>query len=496
MKKSIFGMLLTMESLFMGFVTLVALYYNYTQGETDWKAFAITTGVTFVFGTLLTAYGHTKVGRRNTSLSRGGSVIIVGLTWIIFSLFGMLPFILYEGLEIDVVGAFFETMNGFTTTGSSVLSNLESLPHGILLWRSMMQWMGGLGIVVFSFALLPFSDMKNSNMIQAEMTGISLSRLTPKIGATARRLLLVYLLLTFACAVMYWLGPMDLYDAVNHAMTTISTGGYSTHTENLGYFHSAYIEYVAATFMMLSAINFSLYYFMSIWRGRVVYKNEELRAYLLMFVGLLATFCLLFHFATPVNGVAMPTNGEEVFRTSLFHVSSIFTSTAFAGQQYDYVAWGSAFWMPTLVMMIIGGCAGSTSGGVKMVRVLVYLKYVMREFKLHLHPHAVISIKMNGQVIQNQHVRRSISYLIFFVLLLIVGTAIFTMMFGYDMNTSFSACLSCFSNVGPALGELGPAGNYADVPTLGKLILCALMLIGRLEIFTVLFLFMPKAWRL
>lgn len=496
MKKSIFGTLLTMQSLFMGFNTLVALYYHYTLGETDWKAFLWTTVITLLSGVLLTSYGHTKLGRRNKQLSRGGSFIIVGLTWVIFSLFGMLPFILYEGLPIDIVSAYFEAMNGFTTTGSTVLSNLEEMPHGILLWRSLMQWMGGLGIVVFSFALIPISDMKNANMFKAETTGISLNRLTPKIGSTARRLLLIYILLTLACAVLYWLGPMNMFDAINHALTTISTGGYSTHSDNLGYFHSAYIEYVASAFMFVSAINFSLFYYVSILRPQVFFRNEEMRSYLMMAVGMMAIFCLLFRFSPNPAGTDMPQTGEEIFRTSLLHVSSIFTSTAFAGEHYDYVAWGVPFWMPTLVMMIVGGCAGSTSGGVKMVRVVMYLKYVMREFRIHLHPHAVISIRLNGRIVPDTQIQRALSYLVVYVLLLIAGTSVFTMFLGYDMNTAFSACVSSFSNVGPALGSLGPAYNFAAVPAVGKLILCLLMLIGRLEIFTILFLFMPKAWKL
>ena len=260
MKKSVFGILLMMESQFLALITLVALYYHFTEGETDWKAFGVTTGITFLFGAMLTLYGHTKLGRTEKQLSRGGSFIIVGLTWVVFSLFGMLPFILYEGLQVDVASAYFEAMSGFSTMGATIIPDIEAMPHGILLWRSMMQWMGGLGIVVFSFAMLPVKDMKNSTMFIAEMSGLTIHRLKPKIGATSRRLLLIYLVLTIACILMYWMGPMNLFDSVCYSLSTIATGGYGTHTESMGYFHSAYIEYVASAFMLISSINFGRKY--------------------------------------------------------------------------------------------------------------------------------------------------------------------------------------------------------------------------------------------
>lgn len=495
MKKSIFGLLLMMEAIFLAVTTLVALYYHYTLGESDWKAFALTTAITLLSGATLTVYGRAGSDSRKRQLSRGGSFIVVGMTWVVFSAFGMLPFIFYEGLPIDPVSAYFETMNGFTTTGATVLSDLESLPHGILFWRSLMQWLGGLGIVVFSFALLPVSDMKNSTMFQAETTGITLSRLTPKIGATARRLLLIYLLLTAACAIAFWAGPMNLFDALNHSMTAVSTGGFSTHSASIGYFQSAYVEYVTAAFMFISSINFYLLYYVSIRRWQVCVRNEELQSYVLMFVGLMAFFCLMFRFySSPTCAMSMPQTGEEIFRTSFFHVSSIFTSTSFTAR--DFVCVNTPFWFPTMLMMIIGGCAGSTSGGVKVVRVILYMKHVLREFRIHLHPRAIISIRMNGHVVPDQHVRRVMSYLVVYVLLLVVGSAIFSMLLGYGLEASVALCIASFSNVGSSLGELGLPGDYASLPAFGKIFLSLLMLIGRLEIFTVLFLFMPKSWRL
>ncbi len=496
MKKSIFGMLLTMESLFIALVAVVAFYYHYTEGEQDWKAFAVTAGITFVSGILLTAYGHTELGRSQKQLSRGGSFIIVGLTWVVFSAFGMLPFILYKGLDVDVASAYFETMSGFSTMGATIIPDIEAMPHGILLWRSLMQWMGGLGIVVFSFAMLPVRDMKNSTMFIAEMSGLTINRLQPKIGATSRRLLLIYLFLTIVCTLMFWAGPMNLFDSVCFSLSTVATGGFGTHTASIGYFHSAYVEYVCAIFMLISSINFGIYYYLSIRRGKLCLKNEEVKGFLLTVMGLVAIFCLMFRFTVFDGSVAVPQTGEDIFRTSLFHVATIISSSGFQAQSFDYVGWGIPFWMPTILMMILGGCTVSTAGGMKMMRVLIYLKYALREFRVHLHPHAVISIKFNGQIIAEHHIRRVMSYLVIYVFILIISCLLMTMFMDFDLTTAFGAVVSSFGNTGPALGELGPAGNFVSVPAAGKWLLSFLMLIGRLEIFTVLFLFMPKAWRL
>lgn len=489
-------MLLVVESLFLALATAVAFYYHCTEGEQDWQAFALTAALTLISGGLLTAYGHTELGRKQKQLSRGGAFIIVGLTWVVFSLFGMLPFLLYDGLKIDVASAYFETMSGFSTMGATIIPDIEAMPHGILFWRSMTQWMGGLGIVVFSFAMLPVKDMKNSTMFIAEMSGLTINRLKPKIGSTSRRLLLIYIFLTVACTLMFWLGPMNLFDAVCFSFSTVATGGYGTHTASIGYFHSAYIEYVCAAFMLISSINFGLYYYISLRQWRVCTKNEEVKGFLLTVMGLVAVFCLLFRFTAFDGSIAVPQTGEAVFRTSLFHVASIISSSGFQAESFDYVGWGTPFWMPTIVMMIIGGCTVSTAGGMKMMRVLIYLKYALREFRTHLHPHAVISIKFNGRIISEPHIRRVMSYLSVYVFILIFSCAILTIFMDFDITTAFGAVVSSFGNTGPALGELGPASNFVAVPAAGKWLLSFLMLIGRLEIFTVLFLFMPKAWRI
>ncbi len=488
-------MLLMMESLFMAVVLVCAVYCHFAYGDTDWPAFLITTVLTFVFGFCLWSYDR---GNNKTKiLTKGDCFTVVALTWAIFSLFGMLPFLIYEGLGIDIAGAYFETMSGFTTTGATVLSNIDTLPHGILLWRSLTQWMGGLGIVVFSFALIPVAGMKNANIYQAEATGISLDRLKPKISATARRLLLIYMFLTATCALMYWLGPMNLFDAVNHGMTTLATGGYGTHSASLGYFHSAYVEYVAAVFMFLASVNFSLYYYMTIRRMRTFFHNEELRVFLYIFVGSVVLFCLLFFFLPSRGSEAaalLPKGVADVVRTSVFHVASIISTSGFQGECFDYVAWGPAFWMLSLLIMAVGSCAGSTSGGIKVVRVIIYVKALVNEFLLHLHPHAVLSVRINGRVLSDERVSRVLSFIVLYMILVAVGIFAFTLM-GVDVDSAFGACISALSNIGPATGVFGPACNFANAPVLGKWLLSFYMLVGRLEIFTVLFIFMPRAWR-
>lgn len=496
MKKSIFGMLLVMESFALWVTFLVALYYHYEWGETDWPVFAQTGGLTLLCGLVMMYIGRKRPGEKHI-LTRGDNFVIVSLTWVFFSLFGMLPFLLYPGLDIDLAGAFYETMSGFTTTGSTVLTDLETLPHGLLLWRSLTHWMGGLGIVVFSFALIPVSEMKNANMLQAEVTGISLDRLKPKIGATARRLLGIYLFFTVVCALMFWAGPMSLFDAINHAMSTIATGGFSTHTASIGFFRSAYIEYVASFFMLVASVNFSLYYYMSIRRASVMTRNDELQAFLIAVGGSVLLFSLLFlygpiHHHLPES--LRPEGGENVFRAALFHSITTISSTGFQGEYFDFVGWGASFWLPTVLIMAVGSCAGSTAGGIKVVRILLYGKCVLNEFMLLLHPRAVVSVRLNGMVVPNRQVRRALAYIIMYGMLSVIGIFIFTLL-GVDVDSAIGSCISSLSNVGPGTGQFGPASNFASMPALGKWLLSFYMLLGRLEIFTVLFLFMPKAWK-
>ncbi len=491
MKRSIFGTLVMMEGAFLLLSVIVSLHYKWTAGENDWLPLTVTALLCLAVGA--TSRFVFKPKKETSRLTRADSFMVVSLSWVVFSLLGMIPFLWI--LDIDPASAFFETMSGFTTTGATVLSGLDSMPHGLLFWRSMTHWMGGLGIVVFSFALLPTYDMKNSNVFSAEVTGIGLDKLRPKIGSTARRLLIIYFLLTTVCMLFYWAGPMNLFDAACHAMSTIATGGFSTHDRSIAYFESSYLEYTGVVFMLLASVNFSLYYYASIRRAKVMWRNEELRTFLGIWIFAVATFLALFMWApVPESALAtLPEVGEPQLRTALFHTTSVMTSTGFQGQYFDYVAWGDSFWMPTVVIMGIGACAGSTAGGIKVIRILICAKSVVREFVMQLHPRAVRSIKISGMVIPDDRVRRTLAFIFLYLLMTVGGMVVFSIL-GLDVDTSIGSCVSMLSNVGPGTGLVGPANNFSHVHWFSKLLMSFYMLVGRLEIYTVLFLFMPSFW--
>jgi len=487
MKKGILGILIIMESFFLLLSMAVAIFY----GEKGWLCFLLTALGTIALGSFCIFLSRKGDSRR---MRRADNFLIVALSWIVFSVVGMVPFLWLT--DMNVSSAFFETMSGFTTTGATCIQEIDSLPKALLFWRAITQWIGGLGIVVFSFALIPVYEMKSSNIYSAEVTGLGLDKLRPKIGATARRVLLIYLILTGACAFLYWLGPMGLYDAVCHSFTTIATGGFSTHTQSIAYFHSSYIEYVASLFMIVSSINFSLYYYMSIGRSRVLFTNEEVRMFLGYIAVAVVVFMLLFYFA-PVPESAqdlLPKGFEETFRSALFHVSTVATSTGFSAQKFDYVAWGASFWMPTVVIMAIGACAGSTAGGIKVIRIIICAKSAFNELVQMLHPRAVLGVRVGKQIVPDQKVRQALTFIFIYILLVVIAMTCYSLL-GADVDTALGSSISMLSNVGPATGATGPASTFANVPASGKWLMSAYMLIGRLEIFTVLFLLMPNYWK-
>ena len=498
MKSKLFGVLLLIEAAALLLTAAVAYHYQFVAGDGDARYFLLTAGLTGAVGLLLYSIG--RMSRRGTLQIRD-TFMVVALSWVLFSLFGMLPFLMYGTVD-NVTDAFFETMSGFTTTGATVLSNIDQQPHGILFWRSLMQWMGGLGVVVFTLAFIPSvaKGSKKMSLFAAEAPGLSVEKLAPTMGATSRLLWIIYILLTFLCAVAYRLGPMNTFDAVCHALTTLATGGFSTHQASMGYFQSNYLEYVCVLFMFLSGINFGVYHFLFSGRLKVIAKNEELRWYgILTVVGVflfIGRFYLAPHLSifSAEELASHPMSGADRFRTSLFHVVALMSNTGFQGQNFDYDTWGRLFIIPTVVLMIIGGCAGSTSGGIKVVRVLVLFKYIKKSIYELIHPTSVYNIKISDQPVEEMSVRRVVSFFSLFILLFMVNMVALTAM-GVGLEEAGVSYLTCFSNYGPGTGVTGPSGTFGNIHFAAKWLLAFDMLVGRLEIFTILLLFTRSFWR-
>ena len=482
MKSRLLGVLLFIETAAMLLTAALAWYFHLHSGETDYTAFLWSAGITGVAGLVLFLVGLIH----NRGFDSDDTFVIVTLSWILFSLFGMLPF-LFSGSITNVTDAFFETISGFTTTGATILKDVDSQCHGILFWRSVMQWMGGLGIVVFTIAFIPSvaKGARRSNLFAAEAPGVSVEKLAPTMHGTSRILWFIYIIFTLLCAVFYALGPMSVFDAVCHAMTTISTGGYSTHQDSLAYYQSGYIEGVSAVFMIFSSINFAMFYFLLVGRFDLLLKNEEVRVYLVSLGVMTLYFVLLFHF--------FPQGEGNTVHTAFYHVVSMFSNTGFAGRNYNYDLWGLMFVIPTLLMQIVGGCAGSASGGIKMVRAIVIFKFIRNALRELVHPTGMFSLKVSGQTVDDLTIRRICNFLSLFILLFVVNILALTLT-GMSLEDASIAFLTCFSNLGVGSGATGPGASLADLSTAAKWILSADMLIGRLEIMTVLLVFFPSTW--
>lgn len=475
----VIGFLLCFEALFMLLPLGVAIYYN----ESDIFAFLITIAITAAIGlfSLLLFKKHSnQMGKRE-------GFLIVSTSWVFFSLFGMLPFLIHGDIG-NVTDAFFETISGFTTTGATILDDIENLPHGMLFWRSLIQWLGGMGIILFTLAVLPMLNSGGGiQLFNAEVPGITHDKLRPRISETAKRLWGIYLSITTLLVILLVLGPMNFFDAVCHAMTTTATGGYSTKQNSIAYWDSAYIEYVIIIFMLISGINFSLVYHTALGDYKKLLQDEEARWFLL--VVLLATAAIaggLFVSGQIYGGI------EPTIRTALFQVSSCITTTGFATA--DFTKWGSFFSVVIFCIMFFGACAGSTSGGAKTIRMVVVLKNTANEFFRHLHPNAIVPVRINRRVISYDLVSKILAFLFVYVLVLAISALILSAL-GLTFEEAFGCTLSCISNVGPGFGRMSSDFSFEMIPTLGKWVLSFDMLVGRLELFTVLILFTPYFWK-
>ena len=498
MKSKLFGVLLLIEAAALLLTAAVALHYQHVAGETDARCFLLTAGLTGAVGLLL--YNIGNMNKRGTLQIRD-TFLVVALSWVLFSLFGMLPFLMHGTVD-NVTDAFFETMSGFSTTGATILENIDQQPHGILFWRSIMQWMGGLGVVVFTLAFLPSvaKGSKKASLFAAEAPGLSVEKLAPTMGATSRLLWIIYIALTLMCALAYYLGPMNRFDAVCHALTTIATGGFSTHQASIGYFQSNYIEWVCVLFMLLSGINFAMYHFLFNRRFDVIRRNEELRWYLVAVLVFALLFVARFYFAphfrtiTDEQLASHPQTWWDRIRISLFHVVALLSNTGFQSSNCDYDTWGRVFLIPTVLLMVVGGCAGSTSGGIKMVRVIVLFKYIRKTVNELIHSSSMYTVKISGQIVEDLSLKRVMSFFSLFLIVFMLNVVGLSAA-GMSLEEGAISFLTCISNYGPGTGITGPSGTFDAIPNAAKWILSFDMLVGRLEIFTILLLFTRSFWR-
>ena len=474
------GSLLLVESAILLFTCIVPLIY----GENDARYFLISAAISLGFA--LTAL---FLGRHpsNSIGKREGSVIVT-FTWIIFSLVGLLPYWL-SGSIPNFSNAFFETISGFTTTGASILNNIEELSHGMLFWRSLTHWVGGLGIIVISLAILPLFSTSGTQLFAAEASGPTKDKIHPKIHETAKRLFLIYVILTAAETILLLLGGMNLFDAINHSFATIATGGFSTKQSSIAYWDSPYIQYIITLFMILSGINFSLYYFGFKNKLQKVKENEELKYYLITLFG----FALIIAFSlidfSKVNNFSTL---ENAWRNSIFTVSSLMTTTGFSTA--NYMEWKPLTWIILLIVMMTGASAGSTSGGIKMIRIVISGKACYYEFKRLIHPNAVIPVRYNGNLVREDILTRVLAFVLLYVVVAAFGILVLAIS-GMGFMESVGGMITCLGGVGPGLGLVGPAGNFYDIPEFSKWFLSLMMLTGRLELFTVLLIFTPTFWK-
>jgi trk system potassium uptake protein TrkH len=425
------------------------------------------------------------INRKATkSMSARDGFLIVTIGWVMFSFFGCLPFIL-SGKIPSFTDAFFETMSGFTTTGASILDQVEVLPHGLLFWRSLTQWLGGMGIIVMSLAILPLLGVGGMQLFVAEVPGPVPDKLHPKIKETAKRLWAIYIIFTIAEVLLLRLGDMKLFDAVCTSFSTMATGGYSTKTASIAYWDSPFIHYVITIFMFLAGTNFTLSYFAMHRRFDKVWRNEEFRYYLGIVLGFTLILSVVL-FITENDSV------EASFRLAIFQVVSIVTTTGFV--TFDYLTWIPLVGIVIFMMMFFGGSAGSTGGGIKILRIVLLMKNSAMELRRLIHPQAVIPVRFNKQAVSPDVLNNVFAFFSFYIITLVIGVIVMAAI-GYDLGTSFGAVAATLGNIGPGIGLVGPIENYAHIPEFGKWFLSFLMLIGRLEIFTVLILFSPGFWK-
>lgn len=453
--------------------TFTAWWYH----EADLGAWIVSSAVTWLSCWWMIGAGHRaekRVGERE-------GYVIVACVWVVYSLFGMLPYWLCGALP-SLTDAWYETMAGFTTTGSTVFTDVQAQTHSILLWRALSQWIGGMGIIVLSVAILPMFGLGGMQLYSAEVTGVSYEKLSPRIADTAKHMWLTYIGLTIAEGLMLWLFGMGKFDAVCHSLSTISTGGFATHNNSVIAFNPA-IQWTIALFMLLSGINFTQLIYLFRGKPQRMFHDEETRWYIgaCLLAGLTLTIGLLIH-TGQINSI----------RLGFFTSIATITSTGFVAS--DYMVWPPILWMIVFFLMLTGGASGSTAGGIKWVRIAVFAKSALAEIKRRIHPNAVIPVRFNGNTLREQTTSNVMAFMFFYFVIIMLASLCFCAC-GIGFDESLGVAVSMIGNVGVSIGQWGSSGCYASFPAVAKWVATFVMLIGRLEIFTVLLLFSRALWK-
>lgn len=469
---------------FLGIALLLPLVVGLLYDEPEAWSFGVTAGLSLLIGGI----GWRITGGSGADLQIREGFAIVALTWWVLSLIGALPYVL-GGVLDGYTDAFFETMSGFTTTGATILGGaatpeIEALPNAFLFWRSLTHWIGGMGIIVLTLAILPILGIGGMQLFKAEVPGPAADKLTPRIQETAKRLWLIYVGITLIQVGLLW-PAMGLFDAVNHAFATMATGGFSTENASVGQYNDPYIEWVITVFMILAGINFALHFRLLRGQTLVFRKDTELKVYLSIFAAAAVLITL-------ANLQVDAANLGETIRDGAFQAAAILTTTGFATA--DYEIWHPVAAAIIFLLFFTGGMAGSTGGGIKIIRLVLLVKNSFKEIKQLIHPNAVIHVRLNDKVVSQDIMRNVLSFFVLYVLLIAIGTLAMAFT-GLDLLSAFTVTLSAVGNIGPAFGDFGPTENYAAISGVGKWVLSFLMMAGRLEIFTVLLLFSPAFWK-
>ena len=470
------GAILLIEALAMA----PSLAISFLYGDGDALALLSSMALLAALGFPAWRFAHP----REQNLRAREGFLVVALSWVLLSAFGALPFVI-SGLIPNYIDAFFEAVSGFTTTGATVLGNFDGLPRGVMFWRSFTHWIGGMGVLVLTLALLPQMTGRSSHLVRAESPGPSLSKIVPKMGDTAKILYLIYGVLTVIELAALIIAGMSPYDAAIHAMGTAGTGGFSNYGSSIGAFDSAAIDAIITFFMVLFGINFALFYRVLVGGWRDAIRSEELRWYLALFAGstLFVSLMILPQYGTFLNAL----------RYGSFQVATIMSTTGYATA--DFNLWPQAVKALIVVLMFIGSCAGSTAGGIKVVRVGILCKLGCREVRRTFQPRKVQVVRFEGKGVEENRLTQVSAFFFVYVLLVLAGMFLVSLEGLYDLETNFTAVLTCISNVGPGLGHVGPVENFSGYGPFAKVVLSLLMLAGRLELFPILVLFHPSAWR-